>query len=79
MVTDSELGVGGGCRLLDGADQPYPLTPYLGWLFTPMWMDSAQYVSGDAVWYAARRKESTQSVYGKIVGFVQSRYRRLKE
>jgi|HubBroStandDraft_2_1064218.scaffolds.fasta_scaffold924282_1 hypothetical protein len=27
LVTDSELGVGGGCRLLDGADQPYPLTP----------------------------------------------------
>ena len=79
LVTDSELGVGGGCRLLDGADQPYPLTPYLGWLFTPMWADSAEDLSGDAVWYAALRKESTPLPYGKIVGFVQSGYLKLKE
>ena len=79
LVTDSELGVGGGCRLLDGADQPYPLTPYLGWLFTPMWADSVEDLSGDAVWYAALRKESALLPYGRIVGFVQSRYLKLKE
>jgi hypothetical protein len=79
FVTDSELGVGGGCRLLDGADQPYPLTPYLGWLFTPMWADSAQYLSVDAVWYAALSRDSASSMSGKIVGFVQSRYLKLKE
>jgi len=79
LVTDSELGIGGGCRLLDGADQPYPLTPYLGRLFTPMWADSVEDLSGDGVWYAALRKESTLLPYGKIVGFVQSRYLKLKE
>jgi hypothetical protein len=79
LVTDSELGIGGGCRLLDGADQPYPLTPYLGWLFTPMWADSVEDLSGDAVWYAALRKESTLLPYGRIVGFVQSRYLKVKE
>ncbi len=79
LITDSELGVGGGCRLLDESDKPYVLTPYLGWLFTRMWMDSAQYLSGDAVWYAALRRDSASSESGKIVGFVQSRYLKLKE
>jgi len=79
LVMDSELGVGGGCRLLDESDKPYVLTPYLGSLFTPMWMDSAQYLSGDAVWYAALRRDSASSESGKIVGFVQSRYLKLKE
>ena len=79
LITDSELGVGGGRRLLDESDKPYVLTPYLGWLFTPVWMDSAQYLSGDAVWHAALRRDSASSKSGKIVGFVQSRYLKLKE
>ena len=72
-------GSGRGCRLLDESDKPYLLTPYLGWLFTQKWRDSAQYVSGDAVWYAALRSDSTSSESGTIIGFVQSRYLKLKE
>jgi len=79
LITDSELGVGGGCRLLDESGEPYALTPYLGWFFTPVWMDSVRELSGDAVWYAALIKEPSDPESGKIVAFVQSRYLRLKE
>jgi hypothetical protein len=44
-----------------------------------MWADSVEDLSGDAVWYAALRKESALLPYGRIVGFVQSRYLKLKE
>jgi len=77
FVTDSELGVEGGCRLVDESERPYQLTSYLGWLLTPAWSDSVQDVSGDAIWYAVLRKDSGSSTEGTIVGFVQSRYLRL--
>jgi len=43
-----------------------------GWVYTPMWMDSAQDLSGDAVWYAALCEASASSEYGRIAGLVQS-------
>lgn len=74
LVTDSELSVGGSCRLLDQAGQPYEIVNYMDWAITPKWADTVRDLSGDAVWYAALRKETSQPKYGKIVGFVQSRY-----
>lgn len=43
-------------------------------LVTPKWADMIGNLSGDAKWYAALRRDAPQSEYGKIVGFVQSRY-----
>lgn len=74
LVTDSELGVGGSCRLLDEAGQPYEIVSYMDWAITPKWVDTVKDLSGDAFWYAALRKETSHIKYGRIVGFVQSRY-----
>src|SRR5271165_6314691 len=57
LVTDSELGVGGGGRLVGEGDQPYQLTKYLDWLVTPMWADTVQDWTRDAVWYAGLRRD----------------------
>jgi len=79
LVTDSELGVGGGCRLVDEAGKPYVFVQYIGWLVTTAWADTIRDFSGDAVWYAALRPDDPQSENGKVVGFLQSRYLRLSQ
>jgi len=77
VITDSELGVGGGCRLVDEADNPYELVHYMDWLITPAWADTIADLSGDAIWYAALARDPRTQHYGRIKGFVQSKY--LKE
>ncbi len=79
LVTDSELGVGGECNLLNEGDQPLKLTDYMGWLVTPMWADTVQGWSGDAVWYAALRRDPASPESGTIVAFVQSKYLKIQE
>jgi hypothetical protein len=79
LVTDSELGVGGGCRLLDEAGKPYVFVQYIGWLIRTAWADTIRDFSGDAVWYAALRRDDPQSDNGKVVAFVQSRYLKLPQ
>ena len=74
LITDGELMIGGSCRLLDEAGNPYEVIHYLNWLVTPQWMDTVGTLSGEAIWYAALKKESANVKYGRIVGFVQSRY-----
>ncbi len=77
LVTDSELGVGGGCRLVDEAGRPYVGVRYIGWFITPKWADTIRDFSGDAIWYAALRRDAPQSENGTVVAFVRSRYLRL--
>jgi hypothetical protein len=79
LVTDSELGVGGRCRLVNEAGQPDDVAGYMDWLVTPKWADTIRNLSGDVTWYAALRKDAPQSEYGKIVGFVQSRYLKIRQ
>jgi hypothetical protein len=79
LVTDSELGVGGGCRLVDEAGKPDVVVRYMGWLITPAWTDTVRDFSGDAIWYAALRRDAPQSENGRVVAFVQSRYLRLPQ
>jgi hypothetical protein len=74
LVTDSELSVGGSCRLVDEAEQPDETSSYMGWAIMPQWADTVRDLSGDAVWYAALRKDTSNPEYGQIVGFLQSRY-----
>ena len=74
LVTDSELGVGGKCHLVDEAGKPDDVVPYIHWLVTLKWTDTIGVLSGDARWYAVLSRDALQSEYGKIVGFVQSRY-----
>src|SRR5258705_2342636 len=64
LVMDSELGVGGGCRLVDESGKPDEMVQYMGWLVTPRWRDTVGNLSGDAVWYAALRKETARPKYG---------------
>ena len=79
LVTDSELGIGGGCRLVDEAGKPYVVVQYIGWLVTPAWTDTIRDVSDDAMWYAALRRETQHSDSGRVVAFVQSRYLKLPQ
>jgi hypothetical protein len=79
LVTDSELGVGGGCRLVDEAGKPDDLVQYMGWLVTPKWADTIEHLSGDTVWYAALHRDTSQTKYGKVVGFVQSQYLKIPQ
>lgn len=72
FLTDSELSVGGSCRLSRSTENVH----YKGWLITPAWSDTAKDLSGDALWYAALWKITPE--YSRIVGFVQSRYLRLR-
>ena len=77
IVTDSELGVGGGCRLVDETGEPDVVVQYIGWLVTPEWTDTIRDLSGDAIWYAALRRDAPPSENGTVVAFVQSPYLRL--
>jgi hypothetical protein len=79
LVTDSELDVGGPCRLVKHSGETDEIVHYMDWLIAPEWKDTVRDLSGDAVWYAALRKEFQQPQYGEIVGFVQSRYLKLRQ
>jgi hypothetical protein len=75
IVMDSELALGGSCRILDEHGEPLKLVHYLGWLVSPGWGDSMQDLSGDTLWYAAlQRDPQNPNEYANIVGFVQSKY-----
>ncbi len=78
LVTDSELGVGGAGTLVDEEGKPYPVAEYVGWLITPYWSDTTQYLSDDAIWYAALRR-GPGAEDGTVVAFVQSRYLKLPQ
>jgi hypothetical protein len=76
FVTDSELSLGGSCRIAESRSEPIH---YLDWLLTPDWADTAHYVSGyTTAWYAALRTDGEYPGYGRIAGFVQSRYAKFK-
>jgi len=74
IVTDSELGVGGLCRLTAATVGPEEIAQYMDWLVTPKWADNVRILSGDAVWYAVLHQDTAQPKYGKIMGFVQRQY-----
>ncbi len=74
LIMDSELSVGGSCRLVEQDGRPVQTVHYMGWLITPAWTDKAREVSADAYWFAALRRDATHAEYGTIVGFVQSLY-----
>jgi hypothetical protein len=73
LLTDSELGVGGSCRL----SEPIEVVQYIDWLITPQWADTVRDLSGAALWYAALHK-ATSPEHAQIMGFVQSRYLKLR-
>jgi hypothetical protein len=74
LIGDSELGVGGHCRIRgDSGRGDSHLTKYREWLVAEEWKESFSNWSGDAVWYAALQVDSGNPAYANIVGFVQSR------
>jgi hypothetical protein len=68
FLTDSELSVGGMCRL----SEPSEARQYMDWIVPPEWTDTARRISGKAKWYALLEK--TGHDYTRIRGFVLSRY-----
>jgi hypothetical protein len=79
LVDDSELGVGGSCRLLNDHKHTEPTVSYIDWLISPLWSASFADLSGDADWYVLLRRQADFPEYGEIVGFVQSRYVKLPD
>lgn len=77
LEDDSELGVGGSCRLVDGHEHMEPTVSYLDWLISPLWDASFEDLSGDTDWSVLLRRKTDFPEYGEIVGFVQSRYLKL--
>jgi hypothetical protein len=77
LIMDSELSVGGSCRLVEQDGKPIETFHYIEWLITPEWTDMAKDVSGDAYWFAALHRDAAHREYGTIAGFVQSRYLKL--
>lgn len=74
LVGDSELGVGGSCRIAaDSGRNDSRLTKYQQWVVTEEWKETFTQWSGDATWYAALEVDSGKPGYATIVGFVQSR------
>jgi hypothetical protein len=75
LVGDSELGVGGSCRIAgDGGRGDSRLIKYQQWLVTENRRESFREWSGEATWYAALDVDSANPGRATIVGFVQSRY-----
>jgi len=79
LVTDSELGVGGSCRLVDQAEQPYKIVNYLDWAITPQWRIRSEICRATQFGTPRCVKETPNSKHGKIIGFVQSRYLNLMQ
>jgi hypothetical protein len=77
LIMDSELSVGGQCRLVEQDGKPVKMLDYMDWLITDAWTDQATNFSGEDYWYAAMRRDAKRPEYGIIVGFVQSRYLKL--
>jgi hypothetical protein len=78
MVGDSELGVGGSCRIAgDSGRGDSRLIKSREWLVTEDWRESFREWSGRATWYAALDLDSGHPGYATIVGFMQSRYLKL--
>ena len=77
LIMDSELSVGGSCRLVEQDGKPIETFHYIEWLITPEWTGMAKDVSGDAYWFAALHRDAAHREYGTIAGFVQSRYLKL--
>lgn len=73
VVTDTQLSVGGSCRVVQPSGAPDPTVAYLKWVIDPKWKGMDHEMTGDAVWYAALQK-NFDPAYGNIVGLVQSRY-----
>lgn len=78
VVTDSQLSVGGTCRVVEVSGAPDPSVSYLKWMIDPKWKGPDSHLTGDGVWYAALHK-GLDPQYGDIVGLVQSRYIDLKQ
>jgi hypothetical protein len=75
LAGDSELGIGGLCRLSgDAGRSDSPVFPFMRWLISPDWTESFLDWSGRAIWYAALRRSEENRAYSIIEGFVQSRY-----
>jgi hypothetical protein len=79
LIMDSELSVGGLCRLVEQDGKPVEVVQYMGWLITGAWTDMARDVSADAYWFAALRRDVAYPEYGRIIGFVQSRYLKVSQ
>jgi len=74
LIGDSELGVGGHCRIAGAGERgDNGLTKYREWLVTEEWKERFRKWSGDTTWYAALQVDSGNPEYAFIVGFVQSR------
>jgi hypothetical protein len=78
LVTDSELAAGGSCRVQDEFGKPDATTPYNEWVIDPKWVDTAEDVSGDALWYAVLKPSPSNREYAQIVGFIQTKYLKLR-
>jgi len=73
LVGDSELSVGGHCRIVgDRGRGDSQLSRYGHWLVAEDWKESFHAWSGNATWYAALQVDSGNPSYATIVGFVQS-------
>jgi hypothetical protein len=78
LVTDSELAIGGSCRIVQEHGEPDLLVRYLNWLVDPKWSDTMQDLSGDSVWSAILKRDPDHpNEFATIVGFVQSKYLKL--
>jgi hypothetical protein len=74
LVGDSELAVGGSCRI--GGDHgrgDSRLSRHGHWLVSANSKERFHEWSGNATWYAALQIDSDNPSYATIVGFVQSR------
>lgn len=68
LVMDSELSVGGVCRLTPNM----PSARYANWLVTRSWTDTMHRLSGEAIWSVLLEKKDSE--HGIVRGFVQSSY-----
>jgi hypothetical protein len=78
LIGDSELSVGGSCRIVGDAGRgDSRLIKYRQWLVTEDWRESFTKWSGGATWYAALGIDPGRPNYATILGFVQSRFLKL--
>ncbi len=67
LIGDSELEVGGSCRVA-----AVHLTRYGQWFVAEEWKDRFSKWSGDAIWHAVLRVSTANPEYATIIGFVQN-------